>query len=83
MDEDPPPKTRDGRISGKEARELAKNIQDSTQFDRLYPGYLCAKAETWHNDVNGGCYLKVSLYREDGTFIQPKQKPKRKRKRKE
>lgn len=80
---DPPPKTRDGRISGKRARKLAENIQDSTQFERLYPGYLCAKAKTWHNDVNGGCYLKVSLYREDGTFIQPKQKSKRKRKRKE
>ena len=80
---DPPPKKRDERISGRKARELAKNIQDGTQFERLYPGYLCAKAETWHNDVNGGCYLKVSLYREDGTFIQPKQKPKRKRKRKE
>lgn len=80
---DPPPETRDGRVSGKQARELAKNIRDSAQFERLYPGYLCAKAETWHNDVNGGCYLKVSLYREDGTFIQPKQKPKRKRKRKE
>ena len=80
---DPPPRTRDERISGRKARELAENIQDGTQFEKLYPGYLCAKAETWHNDVNGGCYLKVSLYREDGKFIQPKQKPKRKRKRKE
>ena len=80
---DPEPMTRDERISGRKARELAKNIQDGTQFEKLYPGYLCAKAETWHNDVNGGCYLKVSLYREDGTFIQPKKKPKRKRKRKE
>ena len=80
---DPPPKKRDGRISGKQARKLAKKIQDNTQFERLYPGYLCAKAETWHNDMNGGCYLKISLYREDSTFIQPKQKPKRKRKRKE
>lgn len=74
---DPPPRTRDERISGKQARELAKNIQDATQFEMLYPGYLCAKAETWHNDVNGGCYLKVSLYREDGKFIQPKKKKKR------
>ena len=77
---DPEPRTRDGRISGKKARELAEKKQDTTQFDRLYPGYLCAKAEAWHNDVNGGCYLKVSLYRADGKFIQPK-KPKRKQKR--
>jgi len=77
---DPPPKTRDGRISGKQARELAKNVQDTTKFDRLYPGYLCAKAEAFHNDVNGGCYLKVILYREDGKFIKPKKARKRKRK---
>ncbi len=75
---DPEPKTRDGRISGRKARELADHVQDSTRFDRLYPGYLCSKAETWHNDVNGGCYLAVRLYREDGKFIRPKQKPKRK-----
>lgn len=80
---DPEPKTRDGHISGRKARELADNIQDSTQFDRLYPGYLCSRAETWHNDVNGGCYLAVRLYRKDGKFIQAKQKPKRKQKRKE
>lgn len=77
---DPEPKTRDGRISGRKARELADHVQDSPQFDRLYPGYLCSKAETWHNDVNGGCYLAVRLYREDGKFIQPKKKQKRKRK---
>lgn len=76
---DPEPKTRDERISGKKARELAEKIQDSTQFEALYPGYLCAGAETWHNDVNGGCYLKVSLYREDGTFIRQKQKSKKRR----
>lgn len=65
----PEPKIRDGRISGKRARELAEKIQDSTQFEALYPGYLCAKAETWHNDVNGGCYLAARLYKEDGKFI--------------
>lgn len=80
---DPEPKTRDGRISGRKARELAENIKDATRFEKLYPGYLCAKAVAFHNDVNGGCYLKVNLYREDGKFIRPKQKPKRKRKRKE
>ncbi len=73
---DPQPRTRDERISGRKAREQAENIQDSTQFEKLYPGYLCAKAETWHNDVNGGCYLKVSLYWEDRKVIRPKKKRK-------
>lgn len=77
---DPEPKARDGRVSGKKVREMAENIQDGTQFEKLYPGYRCAKAETWHNDVNGGCYLFVRLYRADGKFIKPKQKKKRRSK---
>ncbi|WP_298023617.1 hypothetical protein [uncultured Dysosmobacter sp.] len=65
---DPEPRTRDGRISGRRARELADNIQDSTQFEALYPGYLLAKAEAFHNDVNGGCYLVARLYKQDSSF---------------
>jgi len=76
---DPEPKTRDGRISGKKARELAEKSQDSTKFESLYPGYLMSKVEVFHNDVNGGCYLFVRLYREDGTFIKPKGKRRKKR----
>jgi len=68
---DPEPKTRDGRISGRKARELAENIQDNTQFEKLYPGYLMSNAEAFHNDVNGGCYLVVRFYKEDGAFIKP------------
>ena len=65
---DPEPKTRDGRISGRKARELAENIQDNTQFEKLYPGYLMSNAEAFHNDVNGGCYLVVRFYKEDGAL---------------
>ncbi len=68
---DPEPKTRDERISGKKARELAENIQDSPRFEKLYPGYLMSAAEAFHNDVNGGCYLVARFYKEDGTFIKP------------
>lgn len=66
---DPEPRTRDGRISGRKAKELADCIQDSTQFESLYPGYLMSEARDFHNDVNGGCYLEVKLYKEDTTFI--------------
>lgn len=76
---DPEPKTRDERISGRKARELAENIQDNTQFEKLYPGYLMSAAEAFHNDVNGGCYLTARFYRKDGKFIKPK-KPKREKK---
>lgn len=76
---DPEPRTRDGRISGRKARELAENIQDSTRFEKLYPGYLMSAAEAFHNDVNGGCYLAARFYRQDGKFIKPKPKPKPKK----
>jgi len=66
---DPAPKTRDGHISGKQARELANKIKDNTQFEKLYPGYICSRAEAFHNDINGGCYLNVRLYKADGKFI--------------
>lgn len=68
---DPEPKTRDGRISGRKARALAENIQDSTRFEELYPGYLMSRTETFHNDVNGGCYLVARFYKENGTFFKP------------
>lgn len=68
---DPEPKTRDGRISGRKAHELAENIQDNTRFEKLYPGYLMSAAEAFHNDVNGGCYLVARFYKEGGAFIKP------------
>ena len=78
---DSEPRTRDGRISGRKARELAENIQDNTRFEKLYPGYLMSAAEAFHNDVNGGCYLAARFYRQDGKFIKPKpkQKPKKRK----
>ena len=83
---DPEPRTRDGRISGNKARELAKSLESGekfAKFESLYPGYLMSAAEAFHNDVNGGCYLVARFYRKDGKFIRPKQKPKRKQKKRE
>jgi len=71
---DPEPKIRDGRISGRQARELADNIQDNTRFESLYPGYLMSRAEVFHNEVNGGCYLAARFYTQDGSFISPRGK---------
>ena len=72
---DPEPVTRDGRISGRKAKELAEKKQDSTQFETLYPGYLASgPAEALYNDVNGGFYLFLRLYRKDGKFIKPKKR---------
>ena len=55
--------------------ELAEKKQDSTQFETLYPGYLASgPAEALYNDVNGGFYLFLRLYRKDGKFIKPKKR---------
>jgi hypothetical protein len=76
---DPEPRTRDGRISKRKARELADHIQDSGRFEELYPGYLLSNAEAFHNEVNGGCYLVARFYRQDKKFIKPrgKRRPRR------
>ena len=72
---DPEPRIRDGRISGKKARELDEHRQDSTRFEALYPGYLMSgPAEVFHNEVNGGCYLVARLYKKGGKFIRPELK---------
>ena len=71
---DPEPRTRDERISGAKAKDLAEHRQDSTRFEKLYPGYLMSAAEAFHNDVNGGCYLVARLYKKDGKFIRPRPK---------
>ena len=76
---DPEPKTRDGRISGKQARELVEDQKQAGKLEKLYPGYTLAKTEAFHNDVNGGAYVVARLYRSDGKFIKPKRKA-RKRK---
>lgn len=76
---DPEPRTRDGRISARKARALAGDIQDNTQFEALYPGYLLSEATEFHNDFNGGCYLVARFYREDGEFIKQKEKRKKRK----
>ena len=82
----PEPVTRDGRVSGRKARELAKSLESGekfAKFESLYPNYLLSQAEAFHNDVNGGCYLVARFYRKDGKFIKAKsKKPKQKGNRK-
>lgn len=80
---DPEPVKRDGRISGRKARELAKSLESGekfAKFESLYPDYLLSKAEAFHNDVNGGCYLVARFYRKDGKFIKSKKRRKGRKK---
>lgn len=76
---DPQPKTRDGRISGRKAEELARDTTNREEFEKLYPGYFLADAGAFHNDVCGGQYIAARFYRRDGKFIKPKRAQKQKR----
>ena len=80
---DPEPKTRDGRISGRRAEELARDTTNNAEYEKLYPGYFLAEAGAFHNDVNGGRYIVARFYRRDGKFIKPQRKTKTNRRRKE
>lgn len=71
---DPEPRTRDGRISGKTAKELAADTTNNAEYEKLYPGYFLADAGGFHNEVNGGHYIVARFYRRDGVFIKPKRK---------
>ncbi|MGM9680359.1 MAG: hypothetical protein ACI3XR_02520, partial [Eubacteriales bacterium] len=65
----PEPKERDGRISAKRVEELATfDSGNRAAFERLYPGYYVAGVSAFHNDVNGGYYLHIRLYRQDAKF---------------
>lgn len=80
---DPDPKTRDGRISGRRAEELARDTTNNAEYEKLYPGYFLAEAGAFHNDVNGGRYIVARFYRRDGKFIKPQRKTKTNWRRKE
>ncbi len=80
---DPEPRTRDGRISGRQAEELSRDTTNNAEYERLYPGYFLADAGAFHNDVNGGRYIVARFYRRDGVFIKPKRAQKQKRRQKE
>lgn len=59
----PAPQVRDGKISGKKAREMAERAQDCGVFEALYPGYHLASVEVFPNEVNNGVYLFARLYK--------------------
>ena len=71
---DPEPKTRDGHISARRARELTQDTTNNAEYEKLYPGYFLSEAGAFHNDVNGGYYIIARYYRKDGVFIKPKRK---------
>ncbi len=64
----PQPTTRDGRISQRKAFELCADIYNKEAFERLYEGYAFAEAKSFYNEINGGAYMCVRLYRKELSF---------------
>lgn len=66
----PEAQDRDGRLSKREVKEIATYSVDLyAVFEELYRGYELVECRPFHNDVNGGYYLHVKLYR-TGTLFQ-------------
>ena len=55
----------DSRLSRKKAKELHENKECKEMFEKLYPDYFLASCSTFYNDVNGGYYLCLNMYRKE------------------
>ncbi len=75
----PQPTTRDGRLPQYKVQELCVEIYDKQAYERLYEGYTFVEAGSFYNEINGGYYLAIRLYKNDATF-NGKKKPKRRSK---
>lgn len=73
----PEPIDRDGKLSAKRVKELATfEVESREPFENLYDGYSLSKVEHFFNDVNGGYYLHVKMYRKDAVFQNTKKRKK-------
>lgn len=59
----PVKKTRSGRISHRKAESIA-TFTDTSIIERLYPGYRIVDLSPFYNDVNGGYYFEIKLFKE-------------------
>lgn len=65
----PEPKDRDGKLSQKKVKELATIEAGSREpFEKLYEGYRLSEVRPFYNEVNGGYYLCVKMYRIGASF---------------
>lgn len=75
----PEPKVRDGKLSQRKVQALATYDAESRRaFEAIYDGYYLSEAKPFYNDVNGGYYIHVKMYRKDAVFANTKKRRKRK-----
>ena len=72
----PQPQDRDGKLSQTKVKELATGVSRET-FEELYEGYRLSEVRPFHNDVNGGYYLHVKLYRNGTRFANNRKRKKK------
>lgn len=70
----PEPKQRDGRLSKRAVLELARDTENSREYERYYEGYYLAEARRVYNDVNGGVYIYARFYRKEAAFCKEKKR---------
>lgn len=59
----PRERTNDSKISGKKAKELYDNQECREIFEKLYPDYEFVDCSPFYNEVDGGYYLTINLYK--------------------
>lgn len=64
----PQPKERDGRLSARKIRELARDTQNNREYEKHYDGYRLTKANVVFNDINGGVYIYARFYKKEAAF---------------
>lgn len=75
----PEAEDRDGRLSKKKVQDLATTEAESREpFEQLYEGYVLSEVRPFFNEVNGGYYLCVKMYRDGTRFQNTKKRIRRK-----
>lgn len=65
----PQARTRDGRISNRAVMELARDTDNSREYEKYYAGYYLAEAHRLFNDVNGGVYIHARFYKKEADLL--------------
>lgn len=55
--------TMDGRLSSKKVKELHKTSDDVKIFEKLYKDYTFVECKPFYNEINGGYYLCIHMYK--------------------
>ncbi len=65
--EQPKESKRDGRLSARKVTEWNLSGADNRRdIEKEYPGYFLSEINTYWNEVNGGVYIVLNLYKKEG-----------------